>query len=83
MFRQPHGSPFLSLGVHLDWHTPTLDLHVLVWTVQVGRNVWQDGRRFVYSGGGVASGHTDHCQCFSQADLGCGDACSIANGGLS
>lgn len=62
--RQPHGAPWISFGFHLDWHTPTFDLYLLLWVVQVGRNVWQeDGRHFYYSDGGVASGHTDQCMC--------------------
>lgn len=53
----------LSLGLHVDWHTPTLDLHFLVWTVQLGRNVWQPRGRFHYVTAGHWTGHTDNCSC--------------------
>jgi hypothetical protein len=62
--RQPRRSPWLSLGVHLDWHTPTLDLYLLAWVVQIGRNVWQPTGRFHYGDGGVGTGHTDQCMCY-------------------
>lgn len=63
VFREPRRSPWISVGLHLDWHTPTLDLHLVRWVVQVGRNVWQEGRRFVYAESGTATGHTDQCTC--------------------
>ena len=34
------GSPFYSLGIHLDLHTPTLDVHLPFWTLQFGRNLY-------------------------------------------
>ena len=67
-------APFFSLGVHVDLHTPTLDLHLPGWTVQIGRNgYWGvDGRTIegisVWLGGRVMfcrghrwTGHTDNC----------------------
>ena len=37
---------FVSLGIHLDWRTPTLDLHLPWLTIQIGRVAWHDGPRF-------------------------------------
>ena len=52
----------VSLGIHIDLHTPTLDLHLPLFTVQLGRNDWQ-GRRFVYHDDPTPAwnGHTDNC----------------------
>ena len=75
IWRQVRGAPYYSLGVHLDLHTPTLDLHLPFWTIQIGRNgYWgvaaeplPGGRSFL--GGRVFvdnirerwSGHSDNC----------------------
>lgn len=53
------GAPFFSLGIHIDLHTPTVDLHVGSGCVQIGRNMW-NGKRFVFATQGW-SGHTDNC----------------------
>lgn len=72
--RWPTGAPMVSLGVHFDWHTPTLDLHLPGWTVQLGRNgywgltapaldgdrTWLGGRVWL-SRQGRWQGHTDNC----------------------
>lgn len=60
VFRNVKGVPMASLGIHVDLHTPTVDLHLPLVTVQIGRNNW-DGRRFAYHGGEVWRGHTDNC----------------------
>lgn len=74
VFRQNRGAPMVSLGIHLDLHTPTVDIHLPRWLVQIGRNTyWTPGNglrgmRF-YCGGRVTiiddgvrwSGHTDNC----------------------
>lgn len=60
IFRQAIGVPMLSLGIHVELHTPTVDLHLPLITVQIGRNDWQ-GRRFVYHSGEPWNGHTDNC----------------------
>jgi len=57
------GAPWLSLGVHFDWHTPTLDLHIGKGWLQIGRNQWEGVGRFsVYVG--RFDGHTDQCSHF-------------------
>lgn len=40
------GGPMFSLGIHVDLHTPTIDLHLPGWTVQ-------PASRWI--------GHTDNC----------------------
>ena len=62
-FRQLRGAPMVSLGVHLDLHTPRVDLHVPLWTVCIGRIVWHLGhqRVFVLDDHRRWSGHTDDC----------------------
>lgn len=60
IFSNMLGAPMLSLGIHVEWHTPTIDLHVFRWTVQIGRNDW-NGRRFAYYPGEQWHGHTDNC----------------------
>lgn len=49
-----------SLGVHVEFHTPTLDLHLPFYTVQIGRNNY-DGRRFAYFDGHERFTHSDNC----------------------
>lgn len=56
------GAPWISLGVHFDWHTPTLDLHIGKGVVQIGRNQW-DAERRVEIAVERGSGHTDQCTC--------------------
>ena len=60
VFQNARWAPMLSLGVHVDLHTPTLDLHLPFLTVQIGRNNW-DGRRFVVHPAERWNGHTDNC----------------------
>ncbi len=52
------GAPWVSVGIHVDWHTPTLDLHIGRGAIQVGRNNWQ-GRLMVAIH--RSDGHTDQC----------------------
>lgn len=60
------GAPFVSLGVHLDWHTPTIDLHIGKGFVQLGRNQHdREGRISWFRHRN--DGHTDQCV---HADLG-------------
>lgn len=63
VYRQVRGAPVVSLGVHVDLHTPTIDFHLPLFTVQIGRNHWEsDGRRVVYFDGPERwNGHTDNC----------------------
>lgn len=62
VFRQVRGAPMVSLGIHLDLHTPRLDLHLPVHTVCIGRIVWQaTGRAFYLDDHERWSGHTDDC----------------------
>lgn len=62
VFRQFHGAPMVSLGVHLDWHTPRMELHLPLVTISIGRIVWEPGGgRFFYLDGGRWGGHTDDC----------------------
>lgn len=60
VFSNARGVPMVSFGVHVDFHTPTLDLHLPFVTVQVGRNNWE-GRRFVFHAAEPWNGHTDNC----------------------
>jgi hypothetical protein len=53
-------APWFSLGIHIDWHTPTLDLFVGRWTIQTGKNQWDRESRFEFYNE-VSSGHTDQC----------------------
>lgn len=62
---QASRAPFLSLGVHVDWHTPTLDLHVGRTQVQIGRNNWQGEGRFSFRRH-KSDGHTDQCLCWAR-----------------
>lgn len=68
------GAPFFSLGIHVDLHTPTVDIHLPGWTVQVGRNGYWGvvgsmdgvtshlgGRIIVARSLGPWNGHTDNC----------------------
>lgn len=68
------GAPMFSLGLHVDFHTPTIDLHLPGWTVQLGRNGYWGmaqqplDRDRTYLGGRILvskaprwSGHTDNC----------------------
>jgi hypothetical protein len=41
VFRNLIGAPMFSLGIHVDLHTPTLDLHVADYMVQIGRNLYE------------------------------------------
>lgn len=34
VFRNVLGAPMFSLGIHFDWHTPTLDIHLPEFTIQ-------------------------------------------------
>lgn len=52
------GAPWFSLGVHLDWHTPTLDVHFARGSAQVGRNNWRRTFDFVTD---TSDGHTMQC----------------------
>jgi hypothetical protein len=62
VYRQDRGAPMVSLGVHIDLHTPTLDLHLPFHTVQIGRNHWEgDGRRFVSHQAEPWNGHSGNC----------------------
>jgi hypothetical protein len=63
VYRQVRGAPMFSLGVHIDLHTPTIDVHLPFYTIQVGRNHWeQDGRRFAYLDEPDRwNGHSDNC----------------------
>lgn len=66
-------APMISLGLHLDLHTPTLDLHTPFGVIQLGRNgFWTrtnrlNGMRFVFGDRVMIgspmpwSGHTDNC----------------------
>jgi hypothetical protein len=72
-WREQHGAPFVSVGIHIDLHTPTVDLHVPFWTVQLGRNLYwrkanaMPGMRFLFGDRLLVSdaerwtGHTDNC----------------------
>ena len=62
-FRQLRGAPMVSLGVHLDLHTPRVDFHLPLWTVCIGRMVWEPGTQllFVFDGPERWSGHMDDC----------------------
>lgn len=55
-------TPCLSLGIHVDWHTPTLDLHIGRSLLQIGRNNWEGERRLVKVVT-ISTGHTDQCCC--------------------
>jgi hypothetical protein len=77
-FRQHHGAPMVSLGVHADRHTPRVDLYLVVWTVCIGRIVptYEPSRLIRYSGS-QWSGHTDDCwhrEALAEAERGAGDA---------
>lgn len=61
VYRSAIGAPMWSLGVHLDLHTPTLDIHLPWHTVQVGRNNWE-GKRFTFRRGAPWNGHSDNCE---------------------
>lgn len=74
VWRSLRGAPFFSLGIHVDLHTPTIDLHLPGWTVQLGRNTfwtpamampgmrfWLGGRVMVDFGTERWGGHTDNC----------------------
>lgn len=63
VFVEPVKAPWVSLGMHFDWHTPTLTLYVWKFMVTVGRNEWEPGW-FHYHGGHAWSGHTDQCMHF-------------------
>ena len=58
------GVPWASLGIHIDWHTPTIDLYLGRITVQVGRN--QHAERFTFDRF-KGTGHTDQCLCQREA----------------
>lgn len=69
------GAPFVSLGVHVDLHTPTIDFHLPGFTVQFGCNgfwgvrtppldggrSWLGGRVLYQPWVGRWDGHTDNC----------------------
>jgi hypothetical protein len=74
LWQNTKGCPFYSLGVHLDLHTPTLDLHLPGWTIQLGRNTfWTPtnalpGMAFAFGGRVMVAwtsdrwnGHSDNC----------------------
>lgn len=73
IWRQYRGAPMFSLGIHVDLHTPTLDLHLAGWTVQAGRNLFwtranaMPGMRFLFGDRVMISpaerwpGHSDNC----------------------
>ena len=61
-----HGAPWFSLGIHLDWHTPTLDLFIARGGVQIGRNMW-DAEGRIGVGTNQSSGHTDQCLCWNRS----------------
>lgn len=63
IFRGGGGYPWFSLGIHLDWHTPTLDLHIGRSLVQVGRNNWEGESRLSVLPPTRGDGHTDQCLC--------------------
>lgn len=65
-------APWFSLGIHLDWHTPTLDFHIGKSAIQIGRNQWEEGKRITF-GTNTSSGHTDQCTCRSASALGLQD----------
>jgi len=60
VFQNSRWVPMFSLGIHVDLHTPTVDLHLPLITVQIGRNDWQ-GRRFVIHPTEPWDGHTMNC----------------------
>jgi hypothetical protein len=60
VFRDLH-LPGMSLGLHLDWHTPLLDLHVGRSIIQIGRIVYEGKRFCVHTHD--AKGHTVGCRC--------------------
>jgi hypothetical protein len=74
VWRQVRGAPYVSLGVHVDFHTPTLDFHLPFCTVQLGRNgYWRraDGlpgmwflfedRVLIHTPTERWGGHSDNC----------------------
>jgi hypothetical protein len=70
VFRNLRGAPMVSLGVHLDLHTPVVDIHLPVFTVKVGRMyLASDPGWFRYIGGPERwSGHMGDCGCNDNAD---------------
>lgn len=54
------GAPMVSIGVHVDFHTPTIDLHLPRHTVQIGRNNY-NGRRLAIHPAQRWGGHSDNC----------------------
>lgn len=63
VFRVARGAPMVSLGIHIDLHTPRVDLHLPLVLVSIGRIVWEPGtRRFFYLDDHERwGGHTDDC----------------------
>lgn len=66
VFRDPANTPWASLGLHLDWHTPSLDLFLVKFVVQIGRNQHDSEGRFSYAANPPADGHTDQCLCWNR-----------------
>lgn len=55
--------PMVSLGVHIDWHTPLIDLHLPLVTISIGRTLYEIGPRVVVNRAEPWAGHTDMCSC--------------------
>lgn len=59
IFENARWAPMVSLGIHVDFHTPRAELHLPLITVSVGRIGWAG--RFRYFRGERWNGHTDDC----------------------